>query len=464
MSDNLTDNGSAEFWVKFANDVTATSGTDEVLLTITTDDMEFHDPPRAAPLSSKKYDTRLNERGPYSVLSAITGYAIPGNLKVGATIKIERFGTEIRATWFFWGTGADVVSDSVGGAVSAYQVTLMENSGNASGWLGGEWHHIKIDWNVTPQDWKLAKEGNPPAAAPNQDKIRLYLDNVAQNNHISALALEEGTKWLTLDEIFLDDLEAGDLGNEFVLEDNGDITENVLDADGAVISSSTLMVEDFGNPDYIDRLDQIVNGVGDGDANDGESIFKGATKKNVKFHLGKIASVPSEQGIHIGGFLLQTGDETMSVYKTGTLPAKIPLYRLPNATFDDVFVFDEPAGADSATGKFRDQRYAKNTGGATVFQLNLPVPASDTANRFEIACVTATFEQPAGTTVRAGVNSGASPPPVPLANPLWTNVSVGDTLDVSLEGNGTVSPVLENITGYVLHPPEVLEDDETAGD
>ena len=42
-------------------------------------------------------------------------------------------------------------------------------------------------------------------------------------------------------------------------------------------------------------------------------------------------------------------------------------------------------------------------------------------------------------------------------------MGAASTMSVTLSGDGTMSPAFENLTVYVLHPPEVIEDDETAG-
>ncbi len=429
LPDGLAEDGSCEFWIKFADDLSA-NGTDEVLLTITVSD-------------KAKYIAAAPD-----ATDAITGYAVPS--KVGATIKIERFGNEIRAAWFFWGSGT--------GAVSGYELTLMDNKGVVN-WKGGEWHHIKVDWNVTTQDWVLAVAGEPNATANPLDKIELYLDNVPQTRYGSELSLVKGPEWLRLEDIFLDDLVAGNLNDEFILEPNGDITKNVFDADGALIDSSLFMEENVGNEDYDDLRDDIVGGIGNGDIDDGEQIFSGKTKRNVQYHLGKIASIPNRTAVHVGGFVLTPGT-AVDIHDTGQTNAGVASYRFPNATIDDVAVFDDKG---VASGKPANMRYAKNDGSVLPtesFSVSVPLPASDTPGRLEIACVTANFEQPAGTTVSATL-AGSS---WSVADPLWSNVGAASTMSVTLRGDGTKSPTLENITVYVLHPPEVLEDDETAGD
>lgn len=92
----MAQRGSLEFWVKLAH--APGVGSDEVLLAVNT------------------------------MLSGTTG----------TTVKLERWKSRIRATWFFWG---------VPDARSPYRLTMAEASRAIDDWRPGEWHHVSTAWD-----------------------------------------------------------------------------------------------------------------------------------------------------------------------------------------------------------------------------------------------------------------------------------------------------------------------------
>jgi hypothetical protein len=195
--------------------------------------------------------------------------------------------------------------------------------------------------------------------------------------------------------------------------------------------------------------------------------------------------------VSIGGFTVAPNNGVV-VWDTGTM-LSTALDRFPNATIDDVFIFDLPGGA---SGKAANQRYESNNttwptalvlsdlDSAVSFNLELPIPlplpTATARGRYEVATVYVNFETPVGCAARAtlsGTTRNLFPPPAPAA-PLdglgvefggFTELQVREfhddgevNLTVRLAGDGVKSPVLENVTMYLLHPVELIEDDEQA--
>lgn len=196
--------------------------------------------------------------------------------------------------------------------------------------------------------------------------------------------------------------------------------------------------------------------------------------QSVKYHTGRSQTVPTIEGVHVGGYHvnMNAGEDVHSTGVTTTTELK----RYTNATIDDVFVYTSPYGVTGGVvPRNRDLRFEKNNGGIAAL-FDIPV-----GTYCQVGCVAAEVELPTASSARLGIPAGtnvtatqvtspgattfarlptATPPPKALILEAHeVTVSSGVLrLEVVLKGNGLASPVLEGFTILLLPPPQVIED------
>lgn len=184
---------------------------------------------------------------------------------------------------------------------------------------------------------------------------------------------------------------------------------------------------------------------------------------SVVYHTGKSISVPTAEGVLVGGYT-HAAPAGQDVHSTGVTGAAA-LQRYTNATLDDVFVSTSVVGAGGAVARNRDLRFERNPGGVPA-QFDLPLGAFS-----EVGCVAAEVEVPAGCEARLSVPSlpallpRTSPNPLVLSSSEVQSQVSGGVLRVAvtLVGDGVTSPVLESFTVLLLPPIQVIEEDRDAG-
>ena len=120
----------------------------------------------------------------------------------------------------------------------------------------------------------------------------------------------------------------------------------------------------------------------------------------MKYHTGRSQTIPTVEGVHVGGFTVATnaGEE---IHSTG-VTASSEMKRYTNATIDDVFVYTSAVGAGGAVPRNRDLRYEKNPGNVAVL-FDIPV-----GTYCQVGCVAAEVELPTASSARLGIPSGTN--------------------------------------------------------